>query len=124
MTTVTAPPAWLPLHAVPDLGDTTQAVQHDHAEVTRLMVRYAVGAPLDELVPQAVIDRLEDLNAMHETGCDRYDNATRNLEAARRDLAEAARRLTEAEEAWRRRVPKWTRQPALSRRRVRLQECD
>jgi hypothetical protein len=45
-------------------------------------------------------DRLEDLDALHATACDVYDNATRDLESARQALTEAARRLTGAEDAW------------------------
>ena len=71
MTTVTAPPAIRPLQAVPDLP-----------------------APAD------LMAQIEDADALHETACDTYDIATRDLEAARRALTEAARRLTEAEDAW------------------------
>jgi hypothetical protein len=35
---------------------------------------------------------LEDLDAIHETLCDRYDNATRDLDAARAALTQAARK--------------------------------
>jgi cystathionine beta-lyase/cystathionine gamma-synthase len=71
MTTVIAPPATRLLRAVPDLP-----------------------------APDDVMAEIEDADALHETACDNYDNATRDLENARQALTEAARRLTEAEVAW------------------------
>jgi DNA repair ATPase RecN len=43
---------------------------------------------------------IEDLHATHETACDMYDLATRELAEARQTLTEAAAGLTEAEDAW------------------------
>jgi hypothetical protein len=48
----------------------------------------------------AVLEHLDDLEALHETAADVYDGATAELEEARRTLQEAAWALTEAEEAW------------------------
>jgi len=51
-------------------------------------------------IPAAVLERLADLDALHDTACDTYDCATRELDAARDALTEAARRLTDAEDTW------------------------
>jgi hypothetical protein len=46
------------------------------------------------------LSAIEDADALHETACDVYDIATRELDAARDALTEAARRLTDAEDEW------------------------
>ena len=69
----------------------------------RRAVLAAAGLPdltAGELIPAPVLERLEDLDALHGTACDTYDIATRELEAARDALTEAAWALTEAEETW------------------------
>ena len=53
-----------------------------------------------QLPSTEVMAALEDADALHETACDVYDIATRDLEAARQALTDAARRLTEAEVQW------------------------
>jgi hypothetical protein len=90
MTTVTAPPATRPLHVVPDLP-----------------------APAD------LMGQIEDADALHETACNVYDTATRDLEAARQALTKAARRLTEAEVAWN---TAGSQMDALARHVARLRE--
>jgi hypothetical protein len=50
-------------------------------------------------LPVAMSD-IEDADMLHETACDVYDIATRELDAARDALTEAARRLTDAEDEW------------------------
>ena len=91
MTTVTAPPATRPLHVVPDLP-----------------------------VPADLMAQIEDADALHQTACDVYDNATRDLEDARHALADAARRLTEAEVAWN---TAGSQMDALARHVSRLREA-
>jgi hypothetical protein len=46
------------------------------------------------------LSAIHEADALHETACDVYDIATRDLDAARQALTEAARVLTEAEAAW------------------------
>ena len=53
-----------------------------------------------ELPAAEVMAEIHEADALHETACDVYDIATRDLEAARQALADAARRLTEAEGQW------------------------
>jgi len=53
-----------------------------------------------QLPPPGVISEVEDADMLHETACDVYDIATRELDAARDALTEAARWLTDAEDEW------------------------
>jgi hypothetical protein len=85
------------LTPVPDLPDFYTAAQSALAsidEIFRLTAGLATGVPMPAPIPAAVIDRLEELDALHETACDVYDMATAALEAARTALTEAAARLT------------------------------
>jgi hypothetical protein len=51
---------------------------------------------LESVVPPEV----EDAHALHETACDVYDIAVRNLDAARQAVTDAAKALTLADEEW------------------------
>jgi hypothetical protein len=82
------------------LIDAASRASKTAADIHRLMFRAAVGTPMGEQIPAAVIDRLDDLEALHGTACDVYDSATANLDSARQALAEAAQAYTEAEAAW------------------------
>ena len=46
------------------------------------------------------LSAIHEADALHETACDVYDIATRDLDSARQALTDAARALTEAEVAW------------------------
>ena len=91
------------LAPVPDYTDlhaATQAVQDGLADVFRLAVTAAVGTPVSEQIPAAVLDRLAELDADAATASDVLDLAAAEADTARRELSEAARRLADAEERW------------------------
>lgn len=82
------------------LIDAASAARDTTAELHRLMVRVAVGAPPDQPSPAIMLEDIAELDALHETACDVYDGATAELDAARKALTEAASALTVAEDAW------------------------
>jgi len=60
-----------------------------------------ITGPWTPQLPEAdSLAEIEDADMLHETACDVYDIATRELDAARDALTEAARRLATAEDDW------------------------
>jgi hypothetical protein len=86
--------------AAQDACATAQAASESAERAFRAMVRYAVGIPLDEQIPQAVLDWLHDLDDQADAAGDLYDIRTRELDGARDALAEAQAALAAAEDEW------------------------
>lgn len=84
----------------PDSDRRSKWGQREGNQPAPLMVRYAIGTPLDEQIPATVLEHLANLDALHETACDAYDVATRDRDATRKALTDAAAALTDAEEEW------------------------
>jgi hypothetical protein len=84
-------------------SEATQAaddIQQGLVDATRLVVRHTIGTPLHEQIASSVLERIADLDALHDTACAVYDCATAALDQARKDLAAAAAALTQAEDTW------------------------